>query len=395
MGSLSNSEPFAKFATTAIHTGSHRDLEGYGAVIAPITISSTYVQSAPGEFQYEYSRLDNPSRKALEETLAALENGKYAATFGSGLAAVSQITQLVKAGDEVICASDCYGGTNDFFRNRAVNNGLKVTLVDCTDVDKVAAALTENTRLVWLESPANPTIKITDIKAVSDLVHAYNKDILVAVDNTFMSSYFQRPLDLGADISHQSLTKYMNGHCDVVMGAAVVNDEKLYEKLFYLQRANGAVPSPIDCFLVSRGLKTLHLRMREHMTNGLIVAKFLESHPCVEKVLHPGLPSHPQYELVKKQARGTSGMLCFYVKGGLQEAKSFLKNLKLIVLAVSLGGPESLVAHPATMTHKHTPKENRLAVGITDNLIRLSVGLETVEDLTADLDQALRTAVAV
>ncbi|OQV23864.1 Cystathionine gamma-lyase [Hypsibius exemplaris] len=388
-------QPFPNFATTAIHVGSEPDPNGSGAVVPPISLSTTFKQAAPGQFNgFDYSRSGNPTRNGLEETLAALENGKYGLCFSSGLGAMTTIIHLLTAGDEIISMNDMYGGSNRYFRHVASKDGLKVKLVDCTDPVKVKAALTERTRLVWLETPTNPTMRVVDIQTVSDLVHAYNKDIIVVVDNTFMSSYFQRPLDLGADITHHSLTKYMNGHSDVVMGCAVLHDEALYKRLKFLQNSIGAVPSAFDCFLVSRGLKTLHIRMREHMSSGLAVARFLEQHPCVEKVLHPGLKSHPQYELMKKQCRGGySGVFSFYIKGELQEAREFLKNLKIFTLAESLGGYESLAEHPGIMTHASVPENERATLGISDTLIRLSVGLETVEDLIADIDQALRTAV--
>ncbi|GAV01779.1 hypothetical protein RvY_12435 [Ramazzottius varieornatus] len=389
-------QPFPHFGTQAIHAGNEPEKWTSGAVVPPISLSTTFKQTAPGEYPggYDYSRSGNPTREVLETALANLENGRYALTYASGLAAMMNIVSLLQAGDEIISMNDMYGGSNRFFRHVASRNGLKIHLVDMTDLNRIHALLNDKTRLLWVETPTNPTLRVVDIEAVCKAAKEFKEEIIVAVDNTFMSSYFQRPLDLGADISHHSLTKYMNGHSDVVMGAAVMSNEGLYKRLKFLQNAIGAVPSPFDCFLVNRGLKTLHLRMREHMKNGLTVAKYLEEHPAlVERVIHPGLRSHPQYELCKKQCRGYSGMVTFFIKGGLEEAKVFLQTIKVFTLAESLGGYESLAEHPAIMTHASVPAEEREMLGISDNLIRLSVGLEDVDDLIADLDNALRTAV--
>ncbi|XP_055342853.1 cystathionine gamma-lyase-like [Paramacrobiotus metropolitanus] len=387
-------QPFPHFATSAIHVGAETDQYGFRPVVTPISLATTFQQTEPGVFNgFDYSRSGNPTRNSLEKTLAALENGKHALCFSSGLGAMTNVIHLLDAGDEVISMNDLYGGSNRYFRLVASKCGIKVNLIDCTSLDKVRAALTDKTKLVWLETPTNPTLCVVDIQGVADVVKKFNKDIIVVVDNTFMSSYFQRPLDLGADMVHHSLTKYMNGHTDVVQGCVVVRDDELYKRLKFLQNSIGAIPSPFDCYMVQRGLKTLHLRMQEHMKNGLAVAKFLEQHPCVEKVVHPGLPSHPQYELMKRQCRGYSGMLSFYIKGGLQEAREFLKGIKIFTLAESLGGYESLAEHPGIMTHASVPEDQRKALGISDTLIRLSVGLENIEDLLADLDQALSAAV--
>ncbi|XP_048761657.2 cystathionine gamma-lyase-like isoform X2 [Ostrea edulis] len=345
-----------------------------------------------GSKGFEYSRSGNPTRNCLEECLAALEGGKHALVFASGLATTTAITYLLQSGDHIVSMDDLYGGTNRYFKKCATRMGIETSFVDCTVIDNIKKSLRPNTKMVWLETPTNPTLRIVDIAKAVKVVKENNKDIFVVVDNTFMSSYFQRPLDFGADMVMHSLTKYMNGHSDAVMGAAILNDDGLCQRLRFLQNAFGAVPSPFDSFLVNRGLKTLHVRMKEHMKNGLAVAKFLESHPCVEKVLHPGLPSHPQHELAKKQMRGFSGMVTFYIKGGIKEASEFLKNVKIFTLAESLGGFESLCELPSVMTHASVPEDERDKLGISDNLIRLSVGIEDEEDLIEDLDQALNAA---
>ncbi|XP_053101669.1 cystathionine gamma-lyase isoform X2 [Hemicordylus capensis] len=341
---------------------------------------------------FEYSRLGNPTRDCLEKAVAALDGAKHCLAFASGLAATVNITHLLKAGDTVVCTDDVYGGTNRFFQTIATQMGLKTILVDCTNLECLKAAITPETKLVWIETPTNPMLKVIDIQACADIVHKH-KDALLAVDNTFMSAYFQRPLSLGADICMYSATKYMNGHSDVVMGLVSVNDDKVHEKLRFLQNSIGAVPSPFDCYLCNRGLKTLSVRMKQHFLNALAVARYLESDPRVEKVIFPGLPSHPQYELMKRQCTGCPGMLSFYIKGNLENASKFLKSIKLFTLAESLGGYESLAEHPAIMTHASVPKADREALGISDTLIRVSVGLEDLEDLLEDLDQALKAAV--
>ncbi|XP_077549526.1 cystathionine gamma-lyase-like [Haemaphysalis longicornis] len=383
------------FDTNAVHAGQEPEKWASRAVVPPISMATTFKQKSPAEpFQFDYSRSGNPTRNCLEECIAALEHAKYGITYSSGLAATHNVTHLLNAGDHVVSFNDLYGGTHCLFKDLLIRRGFEVTFVDLTDISNLEPVLRPNTKLVWLETPSNPTMKVVDIKAVCEIVHK-KCEAIVAVDNTFMSSYFQKPLLLGADISVHSLTKYMNGHSDVVMGAVCTNDEKINEQLRYFQNAAGAVPSPFDCFLVNRGLKTLHVRMERHMQNGLKVARFLEAHPLVEKVMHPGLPSHPQYEVAKRQCSGFSGMVTFRLKGGLKESTLFLKNLKIVTLADSLGSTESLAELPAVMTHAALPEEQRRLLGITDNLIRLSVGLENSDDLIRDIDQALNKAIRV
>nr|XP_044994628.1 cystathionine gamma-lyase-like isoform X2 [Jaculus jaculus] len=340
---------------------------------------------------FVYSRDGNPTRNILEKVVAALDGAKYSLAFSSGSAASMTITHLLKAGDHIICMDDVYGGTNEYFRKVAVKFGLKISFVDCSKTKLLEAAITPETKLVWVETPTNPGLKIIDIEACAHIVHKHG-DIILVVDNTFMSAYFQRPLALGADICMYSATKYMNGHTDVVMGLLSTNSEDLHNRLRFLQISIGAVPSPMDCYLCNRGLKTLQIRMEKHFKNGMAVAQFLESHPLVEKVIYPGLPSHPQHELVKRQCTGCPGMITFYIKGALQQAEAFLQNLKLFTLAESLGGFESLAELPAMMTHASVPENDRASLGISDTLIRLSVGLEDESDLLEDLDQALKAA---
>ncbi|KAM6327416.1 cystathionine gamma-lyase [Podargus strigoides] len=386
--------PFAHFATQAIHAGQEPEQWRSAALVPPISLSTTFKQQAPGQHTgYEYSRSGNPTRNCLEKAVAVLDGAKYCLAYASGLAATLNITHLLKTGDTIICMDDVYGGTNRYFSQIAGKMGLNVVFVDCTKKECLEAAITPETKLVWIETPTNPTLKVIDIQACADVVHKH-KDVLLVVDNTFMSAYFQRPLSLGADICMYSATKYMNGHSDVVMGLVSVNCDDLYERLKFLQNSLGAVPSPFDCYMCSRGLKTLEIRMKQHFHNALAVARFLESHSRVEKVIFPGLPSHPQHELVKRQCTGCPGMVTFYIKGNLKHAAAFLKNLKVFALAESLGGYESLAEHPAIMTHASVPKEDREALGISDTLIRLSVGLEDDEDLLRDLDQALKAAFA-
>lgn len=379
-----------EFATEAIHAGQDPAKWKHRAVVPPISLSSTFQQFAPAEHAgFEYSRSGNPTRQCLEECIASLEKAKYALCFASGLAATLSVTHLLSAGDHIICFDDLYGGTNRYFRTCASRMGIEPTFVDMRDINNIRKAIQKNTKMIWIETPTNPTMKLVDIQAVSDLLKNY-PNIISVVDNTFMSSYFQKPLTLGVHISMHSLTKYMNGHSDVVMGAIATNDEKIYQQMKYLQNSLGTVPSPFDCFLVNRGLKTLHVRMERHMENGLMVAKFLENHKAVEKVIYPGLESHPQYELAKKQCSGNSGMVSFYVKGGLDEARKFIKALKVFLLAESLGSIESLAEIPSLMTHASVPIKDREALGISDNLIRLSVGIESIKDILHDLDQALQ-----
>jgi len=385
----------AHFGTNAIHVGQEPEQWKSMAVVPPISMSSTFKQEYAGdESGYVYSRSANPTRDCLEKCIASLENGKYGLCFASGLAATDCITHSLKHGDHIICGDDVYGGTNRYFRNVAARMGLEASFVDPTNPLNIKNAIKPTTRLVWVETPTNPIMKIIDIAAVAKILKAYEA-IMFVVDNTFMTPYFQLPLSLGADVVMHSLTKYMNGHSDAVMGALVTSNDEIYQKLKYMQNSAGLVPSPFDCYLVNRGLKTLHLRMREHMRNGMAVAKFLEKHPCVTKVIYPGLPSHPQHELVKKQCSGMTGMVSFYLKGGLNESKAFLSKLKVITLAESLGGFESLAELPAIMTHSSVPEADREVLGITNSFIRLSIGLEATEDLLNDLDQALKSSVKV
>lgn len=360
------------------------------AVVPPISLSTTYKQSGPGQHAgFEYSRSGNPTRQVLEECLAAVDNGKYALTFSSGLGTTTAIITTMKTGDHIITGDDIYGGTNRLFRNLAINMGIEVDFVDLTNLNNLEAAFKANTKMVWMETPTNPTMKVFDIKAVAEVVHAKSKAFLV-VDNTFMSAYLQRPLDLGADIVMYSLTKYMNGHSDVVMGSLSTSNEELYQKLKFYQNAAGIVPSPFDCYLVNRSLKTLNIRMEKHSKNSLAVAKYLEAHSKVDKVLHPALRSHPQHKIAISQTYGHSGIMSFYLANGTLEMSSqFLKSLKVFILAESLGGYESLAELPSVMTHASVPAEQRVVLGITDGLVRLSVGLEDEMDLIRDLEQAL------
>ncbi|XP_078074583.1 cystathionine gamma-lyase-like [Mustelus asterias] len=384
--------PFEHFSTQALHAGQDPEQWKSMAVVPPISLSTTFKQSAPGQHAgFEYSRSGNPTRNCLEKAVAAVDGAKYSLAFASGLATTMTIAHLLKAGDSIICMNDVYGGTNRYFRRVASEMGLEISFIDCSSMKCLDAAIKSNTKLVWIETPTNPMMNVTDIKVCAETIHKHG-DIILVVDNTFMSAYFQRPLALGADICMYSATKYMNGHSDVVMGLASMNRDDLYEKLKFLQNAIGAVPSPFDCYMCNRGLKTLALRMEQHFKNALVVAQFLEADPRVEKVIFPGLPSHPQYDLVKQQCTGSSGMMAFLIKGGLENAKTFLKNLKLFALAESLGGYESLAEHPAIMTHASVLKEDRDALGISDTLIRLSIGLEDVADIIEDLHQALKAA---
>jgi len=381
------------FATKAIHEGQDPRQWTSGAVNPPIHLATTFQQDSPGQDRgYCYGRSGNPSRTCLEKCLASLENAKYCCCFASGLAATTCVALMLKTGDHIVSVNDVYGGTSRFLRRVISEMGIETTFVDATDPENVKKSLRPNTKLVWMETPTNPTMQLVDIQAVANIVKQ-QKDIIYVVDNTFMSSYFQQPLSFGADVVMHSLTKYMNGHSDSIMGCLCTSNEELFNRMKFLQNSFGAVPSPFECFLVNRGLKTLHLRMREHMKNGLAVARFLENHPCVEKVIYPGLPSHPQHKLARRQCSGFSGMMSFYIRGGLAETNTFLKKLKVFILAESLGGFESLAEHPAVMTHASVPEDHRNKLGISDNLIRLSVGLEDAGDLVNDLDQALRAAV--
>jgi len=376
------------FGTLAIHAGQSPD-PVTGSVMTPIYQTSTYAQESPGKHKgFEYSRTDNPTRTAYQACVAALEKAKYALAFSSGLATEDAILHAtLKSGDHVLCCDDVYGGTFRLFDKVFKRMGIEFTFVDMSDLKKVESAFRPNTKLVWLETPTNPMLKILDVTAICDL--ARKKNAVSVVDNTFVSAYFQKPLELGADVVMHSVTKYMNGHSDVVGGVLATNNSTLYNELKFFQNAIGAVPSPMDCFLVMRGLKTLHVRMERHAKNAMEIARFLEKHAKIEKVIYPGLESHPQHSLACKQMSGFGGMITFFLRGGLSEAKAFLEKVRIFALAESLGGVESLIEHPAIMTHASIPSETRKVLGIHDNLIRISVGIEDLADLKADLTQAL------
>ncbi|XP_065185525.1 cystathionine gamma-lyase-like [Sycon ciliatum] len=388
-------EGFPHFATQAIHSGQDPDQWRCQAMIPLISLSTTFKQNSPAVLSggYEYTRGGNPTRKVYEDCLAACENAKYALSFSSGLASCMSVINTLSSGDHIVCCDDVYGGTNRYLNRVVARMGITTSMVDCSNADNVAAAIKPNTKLVWIESPTNPLLKLCDIKAVADAAHSANKDIIVVTDNTFMSSYFQHPLDLGADIVMHSITKYMNGHGDVLGGALCMNSKDLYDKLYFVQYAVGAVQSPFDCYMANRGLKTLAVRMKQHQKNAFAVARFLEAHSRVERVVYPGLPSHPQHELACRQGKGFGGMVVCFIKGGLEQSKTFLSSLKVFTLAESLGGFESLAELPSRMTHASITQEERTKLGISDTLIRLSVGLEEEEDLLTDLEQALKKAV--
>lgn len=386
------------FGSKCTHAGQEPEQWNSMAVVPPISMATTYKQDGPAEYQkqsgkkYEYGRSGNPTRECLEACIASLDGASTTVCFSSGLAATDNVVKsLLAAGDHMVCMDDIYGGTNRYFRQIASKMGIEVSFVDMRTPENASAALKPNTKLVWIETPTNPTLKIVDIKAVSDLVHQQD-GVHVLVDNTFLSAYFCRPLELGADLTYYSLTKYMNGHSDVIMGAVSTNKVDLGQKLRWTQNCAGAIPSPFDCYLVNRSLKTLHVRMEQHQKNANALAKFLESSPYVEKVLHPGSPSHPQHEVVLRQQSGHSGMLSFYIKGNLENSRKFLKALKLVTLAESLGGFESLAELPYLMTHASIAEKERVALGITDNFIRFSAGLETTQDLIDDVKNALEAA---
>lgn len=381
--------PGARFETLAIHGGQHPE-PVTGAVMPPIFQTSTYAQKGPGEHSgFEYSRTHNPTRYALERAIASLEGGRFGLAFASGLAATSTVLQLLDAGDHVVAGDDMYGGTFRLFDKVLRRQGLRFTYADPTHLDAFAAAIVPGTKLVWLETPTNPMLKIGDITAIAAICKA--KGALLAVDNTFLSPAFQRPLQLGADIVVHSTTKYIGGHSDVVGGAVVTGSQALYDKLAFLQNAVGAVPSPHDCYLTLRGLKTLALRMERHDLNARRIAAWLEGHPKVERVLYPGLQSHPQHALARSQQLGFGGMISFYLRGDLEAARRFLRAVRVFTLAESLGGVESLIEHPAIMTHASVPKDTRERLGIADGFIRVSVGVEHVDDQLADLDHAFST----
>jgi len=374
------------FATDAIHVGQEPD-PATGAIIVPIYQTSTFVQEGLGKHKgYEYARTANPTRAALERNLAALEHGRFGLAFASGMAAINAVMTLFKAGDHIVAGHNLYGGTFRLFERVLRDSGLSFSYANTCRLEEVERSFTPTTRMLYIETPTNPVMEITDIAAAAKLAHEHK--VLLAVDNTFMSPYFQRPLELGADVVIHSTTKYLNGHSDGVGGAVILNDPDLAARLKFIQNAAGAILGPFDSWLVLRGVKTLAVRMERHNSNGLAVARHLAGHPKVKKVHYPGLPSHPQYELAKKQMTGFGGMLAFET-GSLENARAVLKSVRLCSLAESLGGVETLISHPATMTHASVPPEERQRLGITDGLVRISVGIEDVEDLLADLDQAL------
>lgn len=377
-----------KFATKAIHAGIEPD-PTTGAIMTPIYQTSTYVQASPGEHKgYEYSRTHNPTRTALQNNLAALENGNFGLCFASGMAATDTILKLLKPGDEVISTNDLYGGTYRIFTKVYEGYGIKFHFISMDDIATISTYINDKTKMIWIETPTNPLLNIIDIAGICAL--AKDKKILTVVDNTFATPYLQTPLDLGADIVAHSVTKYLSGHSDVVMGATVVNDKELNDRLAFLQNACGSVPGPQDCFLVLRGIKTLHLRMKAHCENAAKIAEYLTTHPKIDTVYYPGLSSHKNHLVAKKQMNGFGGMLSFTMKGdSIKDTIKVLEKLELFSLAESLGGVESLCGHPASMTHASIPKEAREKAGLKDSLIRLSVGIEDVEDLIADLKQAI------
>lgn len=377
-----------KTATIYIHAGAEPD-PSTGAIMTPIYQTSTYVQEAPGVNKgFEYARSQNPTRKALEEAYAQIENGKFGLAFSSGVAATDAVIKLLSPGDEVIAANDMYGGTYRLFSKIFEKFGIVFTYVDTTNVANILNAISPKTKLIWIETPTNPLMNITDIEAVSKIAKANGS--LLCVDNTFASPYLQNPLDLGADIVMHSATKYLGGHSDVIQGALMMNSAELREQLYFIQKSCGAVPGPMDCFLVLRGIKTLHLRMQRHCENGKTIAHWLRNHPKISKVYWCGFEDHPSFAIAKKQMRDFGGMLSFELKDdSMEAAKKVLSSTKLFSLAESLGGVESLINHPATMTHASIPREKRIANGLSDTLIRLSIGVEDADDLIEDLNKAL------
>lgn len=379
-----------KFNTRAIHAGQSPD-PTTGAIMTPVYLTSTYVQESPGVHKgWEYSRTHNPTRKAYEDCIASLESGKYGFAFSSGCAATTTVMHLLTSGDHVIAMDDMYGGTFRLFDKVLRHHGLEFSYTDLTKVENVEKSIKPNTKMIWIETPTNPTLKLADIKKISAIAAA--KNILVVVDNTFMSPYFQRPLELGANIVVHSATKYIGGHSDVVGGVAVTSDKAIADKLQFLTNSMGGIQGAFDAFLALRSLKTLPLRMKAHAENGMKVANYLEKHPQVERIIYPGLASHPQHALAKEQMSGFGGMITFFIKGGMPAARKFLESVEVFALAESLGGVESLIEHPAIMTHASVPAEQRKTLGIDDSLIRLSVGVEDVDDLLQDLEQAFKNA---
>ena len=379
-----------RFETLAIHAGQSPD-PTTGAIMTPVYLTSTYVQDGPGVHKgFEYSRTRNPTRDALEGCLAALEGAKHGLAFASGLAATDCILHLLCAGDHVLCSDDVYGGTFRLFDKVFRRLGIEFSYADMSDAANVEKGLRRNTRLVWIESPTNPMLKLVDLSAVGRIARAGGARTVV--DNTFATPWFQRPLEHGVDVVCHSTTKYLNGHSDVVGGAVVTSDGEIHERLRFLQNAVGGVPSPMDSFLVLRGLKTLHVRMERHAENAMKVAGFLKGHPQVEKVCYPGLPDHPQHDLAKRQMKGFGGMLTFVIRGGLEAARAFLGAVRIFACAESLGGVESLIEHPAIMTHASVPRETREKLGIADGFIRVSCGIESADDLLADLERGFAAA---
>lgn len=377
-----------KFGTKAIHAGADPD-PSTGAIMTPIFQTSTYVQEAPGKNKgYGYARGKNPTREALQKNIAALENGKHCICFSSGMGATDAVMRMLRPGDEVITGDDLYGGSYRMFTKIYENYGIKFHFINLTNANNIKKYINSNTKLIWVETPTNPTMQIIDIAACSAI--AKEHQLLLAVDNTFASPYLQNPLALGADIVMHSVTKYLGGHSDVVMGALVLNDDKLHEQLYFILNSCGANPGPMDCFLVMRGIKTLHLRMERHCYNGKKIAEFLKNHPKIEKIYWPGFPDHPNHDIAKKQMRDFGGMISIVLKdASLEQTFKIASSFKVFSLAESLGGVESLINHPVTMTHASIPKEERDKAGVVDNLLRLSVGVEDVEDLIEDLTQAL------
>jgi cystathionine gamma-lyase/cystathionine beta-lyase len=377
-----------KFGTKAIHAGQEPD-PTTGAVMTPIYQTSTYWQESPGKHKgYAYARGKNPTRTALEKCIASLENAKHGLCFSSGMGAIDAVAKLLRPGDEVITGNDLYGGTYRMFTKVFAQFGIKFHFIDLYDANNISNYINKNTKLVWIETPTNPTMQIVDIAACAEISKKHN--LTLAVDNTFASPYLQNPLDLGADIVMHSVTKYLGGHSDVVMGALCVNDDKIYEQLAFIHNSCGATPGPQDSFLVLRGLKTLHLRMKAHCENGEVIAKFLKNHPKIEKVYWPGFADSPNHEIAKKQMRGFGGMISIVLKDAtLEDTFKFASSFKVFTLAESLGGVESLINHPATMTHASIPKEEREKAGVVDSLLRLSVGVEDIEDLLEDLNNVL------
>ena len=377
-----------RFNSKTIHGGQHHD-PAYGAVMPPIYQTSTYAQTTPGGHKgFDYSRTHNPTRQALEKSLASIENGKHGLAFGSGLAAIDSVLKLLQPGDEVFSTNDLYGGSYRLFTKIFEGFGIKFHFVDMNNVQAVADAINSNTKLIWVETPTNPMMNVVDIKAVSQIAKQHK--ILLAVDNTFASPYLQQPLDLGADIVMHSATKYIGGHSDVVLGALIVKDDDLAERLYFIQNASGAVCGPMDSFLTLRGIKTLHVRMQRHCENGRKVAMYLNNHPKIEKVYWPGFETHPNHHIAKSQMKDFGGMLSFIPTGAdYKTAIKIIENLKIFTLAESLGGVESLAGHPASMTHASIPKVEREKSGVVDSLIRLSVGIEDAQDLIDDLEQAI------